>query len=199
MATAAEGLHAKKRKGQGTRAARQLRAEGEVPAIVYGHQEEPEPIQVPYEELDRALRHHSRTFELHIGRKKETVLLKKVQYDALGAEIIHADFLRIAMDENVTVEVRIVLKGTPKQEHAVLQQTLDAVQVQCLPSHIPESLIAHTAEMQLGDTLNVSDLEVPEGIKVLTDPETIVAALTAVAAEVVEEAAPVAAPGAEEP
>jgi len=197
--TAGKTLHAKKRKVNGTRACRRLRAEGEVPAVLYGHKEKTEAVQVPYEELEGALRHHGRMFELRIGRKKEPVLLKEVQYDALGTQIVHADFQRVAMDEKLTLEVPITLKGKPKVEHAVLQQTLDAVEVECLPGDIPEEIIAQTADMEMGGTVHVSDLDALEGVKVLTDPETIVAALTAAAAEaaVEEEAAPAA--EAEEP
>jgi len=197
--TASKTLRAKKRKVNGTRACRRLRAEGEVPAVLYGHKEKTEAVQVPYEELEGILRHHSRMFELRIGRKKEPVLLKEVQYDALGTQIVHADFQRVAMDEKLTLEVPITLKGKPKVEHTVLQQTLDAVEVECLPGDIPEEIIAQTADMEMGDTVHVSDLDTPEGVKVLTDPETLVAALTAAAAEAAleEEAAP--ATEAEEP
>jgi len=197
--TASKTFHAKKRKANGTRACRRLRAEGEVPAVLYGHKEKTEAVQVSYEELEGALRHHGRMFELNIGHKKEPVLLKEVQYDALGTQIVHADFQRVAMDEKLTLEVPITLKGKPKVEHAVLQQTLGAVEVECLPGDIPEEIIAQTADMEMGDTVHVSDLDALEGVKVLTDPETIVAALTAAAAEaaVEEEAAPAA--EAEEP
>lgn len=199
MPTASKTFHAKKRKANGTRACRRLRAEGEVPAVLYGHKEKTEAVQVSYEELEGALRHHGRMFELNIGHKKEPVLLKEVQYDALGTQIVHADFQRVAMDEKLTLEVPITLKGKPKVEHAVLQQTLGAVEVECLPGDIPEEIIAQTADMEMGDTVHVSDLDALEGVKVLTDPETIVAALTAAAAEaaVEEEAAPAA--EAEEP
>lgn len=176
MPTASKTFHAKKRKANGTRACRRLRAEGEVPAVLYGHKEKTEAVQVSYEELEGALRHHGRMFELNIGHKKEPVLLKEVQYDALGTQIVHADFQRVAMDEKLTLEVPITLKGKPKVEHAVLQQTLGAVEVECLPGDIPEEIIAQTADMEMGDTVHVSDLDALEGVKVLTDPETIVAA-----------------------
>jgi large subunit ribosomal protein L25 len=175
---ATETLHAKKREASGSRACRRLRAEGLVPAILYGRKEEPEPLQVPSEELEETLRRPSRILELHVGRKKESVLVKAVQYDAFGSEVVHVDFVRVAMDEQVTLEVPIVLKGTPKREHAVLQQALDSVEIECLPGDIPESFVAMVGHLQVGEMVRVAQLDVPKGVRILTDPETIVATLT---------------------
>jgi len=175
---ATETLHAKKREVSGSRACRRLRAEGLVPAILYGRKEEPEPLQIPSEELEETLRHPSRILELHVGRKKESVLVKAVQYDAFGSEVVHVDFVRVAMDEKVTLEVPIVLKGTPKREHAVLQQALDTVEIECLPGDIPESFVTSVGHLQVGEIVRVAQLDVPKGVRILTDPETIVATLT---------------------
>jgi len=196
-----ETLKATKREASGTKACRRLREQGEVPAILYGHEEEPVPIQIHKDEFDRALRHHARMFDLKVGRKKNTVLLKEVQYDAMGDEVVHADFIRVAMDEAVTLEVPIELKGTPKAEHSVLQQTLDHLEIECLPSDIPEAIVVAVADLEIGQNIHVGDMEMPEGVTALTDPETIVVTLTAAAAEAagVEEEAALVAEGAEEP
>jgi len=191
VALGTETLHGKKRTASGTRACRRLRAEGQVPAIVYGRQEAPVAIQVSHEELDDAIRRRARMFELHVGTQKDHVLLREVQYDAFGSEIFHADFIRVAMDEAVTLTVPIQLKGAPKVEHAVLQQPLGQVEIECLPKDIPDAIIAMAADMQLGDTLKVRQLVPVPGVKILTDPEVIVAALTSIEEEV---AAPAAAP-----
>ena len=178
MPAATETLHAKKREVSGSRACRRLRAEGLVPAILYGRKEEPEPLQIPSEELEETLRRPSRILELHVGRKKESVLVKAVQYDAFGSEVVHVDFVRVAMDEKVTLEVPVVLKGAPKQEHAVLQQALDSVEIECLPADIPESFVTPVGHLQVGEIVRVAQLEAPKGVRILTDPETIVATLT---------------------
>lgn len=191
MAISTETLHATPRDASGTKACRQLRAQGQVPAVVYGHQEAPVAIQLPRDELEEAIRRRARMFELEVGRKKDHVLLKEVQYDAFGSDIVHADFVRVAMDEAITLTVPIQLKGAPKVEHAVLQQTLGQVEIECLPKDIPEAVIALVADMKLGDTLKVSQLEPVPKVKILTGPDVIVAALTAIEEEVV---APAAAP-----
>jgi large subunit ribosomal protein L25 len=200
VATSTEALHAKKRTVTGTRACRRLRAEGEVPGILYGHKEEVVPVQVSHDDLLALLRRHSRMVELHLGRTKEQVLLKAVQYDAFGSDLVHADFLRVALDEVITLEVPIRLKGSIKQEHAVLQRMLGNLEIECLPAQIPEEIVGQVAHMQIGDTLHVSDLAVPPGVKVLVPGETVVATVTPAKAEAVETAvAAEAAPAAAEP
>ena len=195
MAISTETLHGKKREASGTRACRLMRTQGEIPAVLYGHKEETLALQVSRDELDEALRRRARMFELVVGRKKDTVLLREVQYDALGDEIVHVDFMRIAMDETITLEVPILLKGKPKVEHAVLQQTLGSLKIECLPAHIPDAIIVMAGDMELGQSIHVREITPPEGIKILADPEIIIATLTAAEEEVV--AAPAAAPAAE--
>ena len=200
MGIATETLHATKREASGTRACRRMRLEGKVPAVLYGHKKEALSLQVDMQELVDALRKRTRMFELQLDKQKDTVLLKAVQYDAFGDVIVHADFVRIAMDEAVTLEVPILLKGHPKVEHAVLEQTLAIVKIECLPKDIPEAVILQVADIQLNETRTVKDITLPAGVKILTAPEVIVAAMKAIKEEVA--AAPGAAPvatGAVEP
>jgi large subunit ribosomal protein L25 len=198
VAATSEKLNAKKREAVGTRACERIREAGDVPVVLYGHKEETLSLQVPYEELDAALRHHTRILELTMDAHKQSVLVKAVQYDVLGDDIIHADLLRVAMDEVIRLEVQVILKGTPKAEHSVLQRAIDAIEVECLPANIPESIPVNVADLQIGDIIHVSDLTPPAGVKFISGPETIVASLT-MAEE--EKAPEVAAPveGAVEP
>jgi large subunit ribosomal protein L25 len=166
-----------------------MRAEGEIPAVIYGHGEAPVSVQVPQIGLRDAIRRRARMFEFDIGGKKDTVLLKAVQYDAFGSDLVHADFVRIAMDEAITLVVPVQLKGTPKAEHAVLQQTLPTVEIQCLPKDIPDAIIAMVAELQVGQTFHVREMTPPAGVKILTDGELIVATLTTIMEEVAAPAA----------
>ncbi len=185
MGIATETLHAKKRETSGTRASRRVRTEGQVPAVLYGHKEAAVPILLAAEEFGEALRHHGRMFELDLDGHKDVVLLKDLQYDSFGDHIIHADFMRIALDETLTLEVPIQLKGVPKIEHAVLQQTLAQVEVECLPKDIPQALVFVVADMLVGDIRRVRDIPPVPGVKILTDPELIVATVTAIIEEVV--------------
>ncbi|MCX5683942.1 MAG: 50S ribosomal protein L25 [Planctomycetota bacterium] len=185
-------LKGTKRESRGTRACRDLRKGGKVPAILYGRKKDALSFQVDSEEFTEALRQHTRMFELHLDEIKDTVLLKDIQYDSFGDYIVHIDFVRIALDEAVTLEVPILLKGHPKVEHAVLEQTLAIVKIECLPRDIPEAVILQVADIQLDETRTVKDITVPAGVKILTPPEVIVAAMKAIKEEVA--AAPGAAP-----
>jgi large subunit ribosomal protein L25 len=178
VAATSAKLNARKREALGTRACQSLREAGAVPVVLYGHKEETLSLQVPYEELDSALRRHTRILELVVDTHKQSVLIKAVQYDALGDDIIHADLLRVAMDEVIRLEVQIILKGTPKAEHSVLQRAIDAIEVECLPANIPESIPVNVADLEIGDIIHVSDLTPPTGVKFISVPETIVASLT---------------------
>lgn len=183
MALSTETLHGKTREVSGTRACRALRKGGEIPAIVYGHQVAPAAVQVPAREFEDALHKHARMYELDIGGQKEVVLLKAVQYDALGSDVVHADFIRVAMDEALTIEVPVQFKGQPKAEHAVLEQTLGRVSVECLPKDIPDVILLMVGDMAVGQMLHVSDLVVPAGVKILNAPEVIVAILKTIQEE----------------
>jgi large subunit ribosomal protein L25 len=107
------------------------------------------------------------------------VLVKEVQYDHLGLELIHVDFARVSLDEKVEVTVPITLKGTPKgeEEGGVLQQMLNELEVECLVTDIPDAITVNVSEMKVDDALHISDLKLPPGVRALQDPEVIVAAV----------------------
>ncbi len=191
MGMSTETLKAVKREAAGTRACRLLREQGQVPVVLYGHKEETLPLQVSSEEFEDALQRRVRMFELHVGAKKEVALLKEVQYDSFGDAPVHADFVRVAMDETLRLEVPIQLKNAPKIEHTILEQPLARVEIECLPKDIPEAIVAVVSDMKEGDARKVSTLVAPAGVKILTDPEVIFVTLKTILEEVV---APVAAP-----
>ena len=184
-----ETLKVEKREAAGTRACRLLRAQGQVPVVLYGHKEETLPLQVEHEQFEDALKRRVRMFELHVGRKKEVALLKEVQYDSFGDRVVHADFVRVAMDETLRLEVPIQLKNPPKIEHTMLEQPLAQVEVECLPKDIPDAIVAVVSDMKEGDVRKVGALVPPAGVKILTDPEVIFVTLKTIEEEVVAPAA----------
>jgi large subunit ribosomal protein L25 len=115
------------------------------------------------------------------------VLVKEVQYDHLGAEVIHVDFARVSLDEKVKVTVRIELKGTPKGEAdgGVLQQVLPTLEIECLVTEIPDAIRHIVTELALNEVLHVRDLKLPPGVRAIQDPDLIVATVR----EIVEAAA----------
>jgi large subunit ribosomal protein L25 len=187
----AQTLKATRRERIGTKHARRIRAKGELPAIIYGHGQDPEPVSLPAHDVEVQLHHGVRVLDLKLGRKKASpFLIKDVQYDYLGTTPIHLDLMRVHLDEKVTVRVGIELKGTPKgvADGGVLDQHLVDLEVECMVTDIPDTLTPLVTQLGVGESLLVSDLEFPEGVKPLADPEERVASITLLAEEVEEEA-----------
>ncbi len=182
-------LKASQRKEIGTREVRRLRKQGMIPAIVYGHQQTALAITLNEHDIVLALQHGERVLEIDVDGKKENVLIKEAQYDAFGNKLLHMDLTRVRLDERVELTVPIVLRGTPAgaRDGGVLQQTTSEVTIECLVTAIPEDLRVNVNEMNIGDSLQAKDLELPEGATLQTDPDTVVCTISVIAEE--EEAA----------
>jgi large subunit ribosomal protein L25 len=167
------------RNSRGTRAARKLRHQGLVPAIIYGHKQENEPVAVPRHDIDHIVRvQHSRMITLDVNGHTETVLIREVQWDVFGREIIHVDFERKTAAEKVRVVVPIELRNVPKQSGgAVLDQPLHTVHVECPLGNIPEVIRVDITHLSVGHPIHVKDLVVPEGVRILEQPEAVVVQL----------------------
>jgi len=177
----------KPRSELGSRANKRLRDAGFIPGVIYGHKEDVVPVTLPKKEVTNHLHHGAHLFDLGLDGKRETVLVKEVQYDHLGIEIIHVDFARVDLNERVTVTVPLELKGTPKgeEEGGVLQQILSDLEIECVVTEIPDAIRHNVSEMTLDSVLHVKDIQLPPGVKALQDPEVIVATVR----EILEEAA----------
>src|SRR5262245_31719328 len=116
MAIQAAQVTARTRSEKGGRANKRLREAGLLPGVVYGHKEAVIPITLPRKEVAGHINRGAHLFDLAIDGKSEKVLVKEVQYDHLGNEVIHVDFTRVSLDEKVKVTVPLELKGTPKGE-----------------------------------------------------------------------------------
>src|SRR2546421_7986079 len=185
MAQAAQNT-AKPRSELGSRANKRLRDAGFLPGVIYGHKEAVVPITLPKKDVVNHLTRGTHLFEVGLDGKKETVLVKEVQYDHLGADVLHVDFARVSLDEKVEVSVPLELKGEPKGEAdgGVLQQILSQLEVECLVTDIPEIIRHNVSEMKLNDVLHIKELQLPPGVRVLQDEDLIVATVR----EIVEEA-----------
>jgi large subunit ribosomal protein L25 len=163
----------------GSRANKRLRDKGLLPGVVYGHGEAVVPVTLPRKEVAGHLEHGTHVFDLNINGKPEKVLVKEVQYDHLGIEVIHVDFARVSLDEKVEVTVPLELKGTPKgeAEGAKLAQIVADLEIECLVTEIPDVIRHNVTDMAKDTVLHVRDLKLPPGVKVLLDPEAILATL----------------------
>src|SRR3989440_6175319 len=186
MATQPANETAEPRNQLGSRANKRLRDSGQLPGVIYGHKEAVVPVTLPKKEVINHLNHGAHLFNLALDGKNETVLVKEVQYDHLGADVLHVDFARVSLDEKVEVTVPLELKGEPKGEAdgGVLQQILSQLEVECLVTDIPEIIRHNVSEMKLNDVLHIKELQLPPGVRVLQDEDLIVATVR----EIVEEA-----------
>lgn len=191
-------LKAEKRDQTGTKATAQIRKAGRIPGIVYGHKKEPIAISLDAHSLVQSLHHGHRLFDIQIGRKKDKVLLKDLQYDYLGKDIIHIDLIRVDVSELVKVTVPIELKGMAKGTHegGIIEEHLDHLEIECKVTDIPESIIVLVKEIGVGDSLHAGDVELPEGIKLVTSSSQVIVTCSLVAAakstEELEEEVPAA-------
>ena len=191
MATQSANVTVKPRSELGSRANKRLRDSGFIPGVIYGHKEAVVPVTLPKKEVVNHLNHGTHLFDLALDGRNEKVLVKEVQYDHLGMEVLHVDFARVSLDERVEVTVPLELKGEPKGEAdgGVLQQIVAELELECLVTEIPDAIRHNVAEMALGDVLHIKDLQLPPGAKALQDEDLIVATVKEIAEEVPAEAA----------
>lgn len=194
-------LKASARTDRGSRAARRLREDGKIPAIIYGHGVEPESIVLNEHDVELAIQHGERLMKLDIDGRDENVLLKDVQYDTFGQIVLHVDLTRVNLDERVEVTVPVTLRGTPvgvSEQGGVVQQVTAEVQIECLVTDIPDEIRVPVHEMALWDTMHLSEMELPSGAKLLDDPETVLCTVSEISEEELPEEGE-AEEGAEEP
>jgi large subunit ribosomal protein L25 len=187
-------LKVEKRDGRGTRKARHLRQTGQVPGVVYGHKQETLSVSLSAEELARVIRLGAHVVDLRLDGGLEKALIRDLQWDHLGKDLLHVDLMRVSKDERIEVPVRIELRGIAPgvTGGGILDQPLHTVTVECLAISIPDSIRVNINELQLGAAIHVKDLTLPEGVKALADPDAIVVHITAPAVEPEAAVAPVA-------
>ena len=170
MAKQSIQLKAEPRSALGSRANKRLRDSGFVPAVVYGHKEAVVPVTLPKKEISTHLAKGAHVFDLTLSGKSEKVLVKDVQFDHLGIEVLHVDFARVSLDERVEVTVPLELKGTPKGEAdgGVLQQIVAELEIECVVTDIPDMIRHNVSEMALDDVLHIKELTLPQGQAALT-------------------------------
>ncbi|MHB0946086.1 MAG: 50S ribosomal protein L25 [Sedimentisphaerales bacterium] len=184
-------LKAETRNEVGTKCAAKLRSQKKIPAIVYGHKQQPTAIAIDQHAFAEGLHHGHRLFDVDIDGKTEKLLIKSVQHDYLGSTIIHADFLRVDLSEKVKVEVPVNYKGVPagKQEGGILESHLDKLEVECAVVEIPATIDVSVKAMKVGESIFAKDVVLPAGVKLLTNPETLLIACFVPVAAPAEEAA----------
>ena len=191
-------LKAEIRERTGRKVVRKMRREGKLPAVMYGHKEEPVAVMLDAHDFIEGLHHGHRLMDIQIGKNKQTILVKEVQYDHLGKTVIHADLMRVDVTESLKVTVPVVLKGTAAGVHegGIVEAHVDHLEVECKVTDIPESIPVIVKDMHVGDAIHAADIALPSGVKLLSSPEMLVVTCHTVAVaktlEQIEEETPAA-------
>ena len=183
------------RKEKGKSIARKLRKQGSIPAILYGKDTEAKMLTVSEREWKRLSKNLKKTSILKMQLKKNgqtedlSVMVKAIQKEVCKDNILHIDFLHVSMERKIEVEIPIHLTGKAKGtvNNGVVEQHLRTIMVECLPTQIPERIDVDVTELDIGDSIHISDLSKahPE-LKFLEHPE--VAVVTVIPPETEEEA-----------
>jgi large subunit ribosomal protein L25 len=185
----AELLNVERRETRGKRDARRDRRAGKLPAVLYGHGQEAVSLALSAEQFEAALRHGARLVKL-AGALDEQAFIREIQWDTWGTHILHVDFTRISEHEKVEVRVAVDIRGEAPGLKAggVVKQLIHELEIECEATAIPDKLHVNINQLQLGQAITIGQLELPPGIVVLAEPESVVVEC-AEPVEVVEEAA----------
>jgi len=178
-------LEATQRTERGRRASRLMRKNGLIPAVIYGHGQPTVSVTLNKHDVELAIKHGERLLEVQVDGKGETVLLKDLQWDTFGQIVLHLDLTRVDLDERVHITVPIILRGTPVGaiDGGVMQQMASEVEIEVAVRDMPDDIRISVAALAVGDTLHMSDLELPAGAKLLSDADMLVCSVTLVAEE----------------
>lgn len=168
-------LSATLRSDTGKGVARKLRQNGEIPAVIYGHAREPQALTINARDFDRLIRtvaYGSTVIELDLGGTPARSLIREIQRHPFKKQIMHVDFQEVVAGETITLKCPIVYHGTPygvRVDGGIFDQILHELTIEALPSNIPDHINVDVSDVHVGKPLHVSDLHLPEGVKVMDD------------------------------
>lgn len=167
-------LQVESRDLQGKRNSKRLRIAGKIPAVVYGHGQESVSIAVAADAMSAAIRHGSRVVQLQ-GAVTDSALIRELQYDPFGIEILHVDFTRVSAHERVHVKVPIQLKGQAQgaKEGGVVEHIIHEVEIECPVSAIPSKLVINVTDLKLDEEIMLSQIPLPEGVSLMNEDDQV--------------------------
>lgn len=175
----------------GRQAVKRLRAEGSIPGVIYGSKKAPQSVSINGRSLSQLLRSETGEhglFDISVEAENKAdswsgpVLIKEVQHDVVTGHVLHVDFQAVNLTEKIHVPVSIHLEGEAigvRQDSGVLEHFMREVDLECLPTDIPDSLSIDISELKIGDSLHVGDLQIPEGAKILEDEDAVIVTVQA--------------------
>jgi len=198
-------LTAQTRPGIGRSAVKKIKAQGLVPAVIYGAKDQPVALQVGAREISTLLNHavgENILVELEISdngnKQNRLALIQEVQHEPISRSILHVDFHAVSQNETLTASIPVEPVGEAngvKNFGGLLEQSLRSLEVECLPKDLPEIITVDVTSLNVGDSFHVKDIALPAGVKALDDADLtvfLVAASTVGAEPAAGEEAPTA-------
>jgi len=175
----AHELKAQLRSEKGRHAANRLRRNDRIPAVIYAEGKVGTNLTIDRAEWLKVLASGTRVVTLKLDGGDKQALIKDVQYDALGEDVLHVDFNELRAGQKVRIAVALVTKGVPKGHTlgGVLQQPVHTLHVECLPAAIPEKIVLDVEPLDVDDVIHVKDLKLPEGVSAVDDPDVVLVAV----------------------
>ncbi len=193
-------LEAQTRSKIGSRYAKRERAAGRLPAVMYGHGQQPAHITIDARSAIRYFTGGERVFTVQMkGQKDETVILKDLQFDYLGTNIVHADLARVSLDEKIESKVPVRLVGESiglKKAGAILLHPTALVTLRCTVLALPDHVDVDITQLDAGHAISAAEIKLPEAVELASDPHDILAAIQIAKEEVAPTAEAAAVDGA---
>ena len=196
-------VSARRRPESGKNVNRRLRVAGQIPGVLYGAKKESVPVSVSPKDIGAILRSatgENTLFDLDLDGSRRKVLIKEFQLEPIQGHLLHADFYEVALDKELQVNVHVELVGTPvgvKVQGGIVDWVTRELEVECLPSDIPEKITVDISNLEIGKHVRVAEIKAPDKVKILTEPDIVIAHVVAPRAEEVAPTAAEAAPAAE--
>jgi large subunit ribosomal protein L25 len=171
-------LTAEPRESFGKGAARKIRAQGKIPAVIYGHGTDPQHVTLPGHEVGLILRKANQVLDLDISGKSQLALVKDVQKDPVRQIIEHLDLIVVRKGEKVTIDVPVHVEGESASGTTAAQDA-NTISLEAEATHIPERVVVDIEGLEAGTQILAKDLKLPEGSTLISDPDTLIINVTA--------------------
>ena len=182
MAQEYEQINVGERTHKGKSKIRALRRDGKIPGVYYYHGEENVNLEIDKKNLYHALSTGQHVFEVTMNGETQYVMIKAVQYHPVTDEVMHVDLMRVRRSEKMTFTIPIVLQGDAigvQEEGGVLSQILTVIDINCLPTDVPESINVDISDLELNSTISIVDItDIPDDVEIVTSVESTVATIT---------------------
>src|SRR5437762_11524387 len=184
-------LAAERRETTGRSAMRKLKGRGIIPAIVYGGKDKPQPLQVSRRDINVMLSHASGEnilVELEIAGEKSSrmAMIQEIQHSPVGGDVLHVDFHAVSMDQKIEADIPLESAGVAdgvKNFGGLLEQSLRTLTVECLPRDLPDQITVDVSELNIGDSIHVRDIKLPDGVTAKTPSDLTAFSVLAPAVE----------------